>query len=315
MTLHHGDCLDVLPTLGEGSADLIYADPPFNSGRDWEGDSGAFRDRWDSMDSYIGWMEPRLEGMWRICGGSLYLHCDDTAVHRLRCALEGICGARAFRAQIAWKRCQAQNQAKAKWGRVLDYILHFSRPGAVFNPQTVRHNEAHHRIHKWIDDGDPRGPHRRTGEMQSRADNPAGKFEWKGIPHPPRGWRVDRETMQRMHDAGDLIYDESRTRSLSCKQFMTEGRLVPNLWTDVGGINGNMREREGYPTQKPLALLERIVSASSAEGDLVFDPFMGSGTTLVAAKRLGRRFAGCDISETAVALARKRLGEEEDVLL
>ena len=312
--IKQGDCLEAMAGMEEGSVDLIYADPPFNTGREWVGESGSFDDRFESAADYVEWMRPRAEGMWRICAGNLYLHCDDFACHHLRLLLDEVCGERACRAQIVWKRSQAQNQAKAKWGRVVDYILHYARPGAVFNAQLVKHRDEHFRIHKWHDDGDGR-LYRKTGIMEARGDNPKGKFDWKGIPHPPGGWRVDEAGMQALHDAGQLVYPDKEGGRLSCRHYLNEGRVVPNLWTDVGGMNGNMREREGYPTQKPLALLERIVSAGSNEGDLVFDPFMGSGTTLVAAKRLGRRFMGCDVSADAVRVARMRLDEEEETLI
>ena len=343
--IFHGECLEFMKGMDDHSVDLIYADPPFNTGREWSTHVAAFNDTWnaadsdsmdeisssmpiigrwlecvremsdESMEGYLAFMALRLAEMKRIMKptSTIYIHCDDTAGHYMKQLMDGIFGAKAFKGHITWKRSQAQNNTKNHFGRVCDFIFHYSMPKAEFHPVFVEYRDEYHARFKKRDDGDGRGPYRVGGDMQSRADAPANMYEWKGFKPPRRGWKVSEEDMRKMHDDNQLVYPMKNgsfdySKTITCKMYVSkDGMRAFNLWTDVGGINGNQRERLGYPTQKPIALLERIVSASSSEGDLVFDPFCGSGTTLAAAQKLRRHWLGCDQSEDAVKIATRRL--------
>ena len=321
MTLMHGDCLDVLPTLEEGSVDLIYADPPFNSGRDWEEGAGAFADTWESMDRYLDYMRGRLEACARVLGrsGAIYLHCDDSACHRLRCVMDDVFGVSAYSATVTWKRSKSQSSTSRKWGRMTDFILHYARPGATFNPVWLPYTEKYIEDHFYREDG--RGKFSPRYPLAARGSG--HHYEWKGYRVPKSGWSVPLAEMERMEAEGLLWEPVGRDgkpdldSTIYMKKYLADSRgiQVGNLWTDIHRLSGPHAELADYPTQKPTALLERIVGASSAEGDLVLDPFMGSGTTLVVAKRMGRRYMGCDISEDAVNLARRRIEEEEETLI
>ena len=298
--VRHADCLSGLACLGAKSAALVYADPPFNSGRDW----GAFDDRFASMGAYVDWMRPRMSEMWRVCGGSLYLHCDDSACHHLRVLMDEVCGGRAFRSQIAWRRSNPKGNATRTFGRVTDTILLYARPDAVYNPQFAPLSKASLSLYRH-DDGDGRGPYQR-GPLCAAGGK---RFVWRGYPAPKGGWRMSAERLDALADEGRLHLPDDKRKGVRLKIYLSESRGAPvgNFWADIERA-GNA-ERRDWPTQKPLALLERIVAASSDPGDLVADPFCGSGTTGVAALKLGRRFAGMDVSADAVALARRRIAD------
>jgi hypothetical protein len=134
-------------------------------------------------------------------------------------------------------------------------------------------------------------------------------YEWKGYPSPPRGWRYSRETMKRLDEDGRVWYPGDKTKRPRLKRYLDEmpGNLFTNIWTDINPINSQAAERLGYPTQKPEALLERIIKASSNEGDTVLDPFCGCGTAIAAAQRLNRRWVGIDVTHLAITLIKHRL--------
>ena len=251
-----GDCLDVLAGLPSGCFDLIYADPPFATGKDW----GEFDDRWPGgLDGYLDYMRPRVEACRRVLAetGSFYLHCDPTASAYLRVMCDDIFGRHLFRNEIVWsyRRWAALS---ASYQRTHDTILFYAGPGAVWNPPVEPKAAGTPQYRRW-NEPDPDRP----GRMRTMTD--------RSVPVPDTAMRDVWE--------------------------------IPRLQSDAG-------ERVGYPTQKPLAVAERIIRASSNEGDLVADPFCGSGTTLVAAHKLGRRWWGCDINPQAVRLAERRLGVE-----
>ena len=329
------DCLDFMPSMADGSVDLVYLDPPFCSGRDYEGAAGSFTDRWSatdddaghplaqmvaetagavhgkSMQSYLIYMSVRLLEMRRVLkpAGSIWLHCDDTADAYLKTMMDAVFGHGAFRSKVAWKRTSAQNAATKAFGRVADTLLHYGPEGATFNPQHAEHDPAYVKAKYRHDDGDGRGPYRK--DNLAAPTKCANTFDWKGYRAPSTGWRRDEAGMQKLEDAGRLDFPASKDKLIQQKRYLSEtkGKPVGNVWTDIDVLNSQSKERLGYPTQKPVALLERIVGASSNEGDLVFDPFCGSGTTLVAAARLGRRAVGCDVSADAVRVARGRLAD------
>ena len=299
--------------------DLIYADPPFNTGKDW----GAFDDRWSArnphgppvapeivkaarlhslgMAHYIAHMAARLLAMRRLLKptGSIYLHCDPTASHYLKMLMDVVFGVRNFRNEVVWKRSTGHPDAK-RFGSISDRILFYVRTGDyLFNRVRVPHSQSY--IKSKFRHQDKRGRFR-----LSDLNPPAGRgpvYEFHGVTRP---WVLTEEKMRALDHEG-RIYSKSKIPQL--KRYLNElpDQAVADIWTDVSPINSQAKERLGYPTQKPLALLDRIIRASSNPGDLVLDPFCGSGTTLEAAHKLGRRWIGIDIGEEAIRISTERM--------
>ena len=305
----HGDNLPIMRDMDSESVHLIYADPPFNSGREWSDESGNFSDTWDSMDSYIDFMGDRMMEMKRLMSpaGSVYIHCDDTAAHYLKVAMDEIFGMENFKADIIWRRTSNHNQVTRNFGRVTDHILFYSHACAPFNMQTISHDPSYIEKFYTHDDNDGRGLYR----LISIAHSDGFRFDWKGYRSPPNGYLHSEKKMRKLHEEGKLNYPSDKSKLVMQKIFLseTDGQKLSNLWTDIVHLSSSAREGCGYPTQKPLALLERIILSSTDEGDMVFDPFCGSGTTLVAAAKLNRKCMGCDVSAMAVALAKRRIAD------
>ena len=240
-----GDNLKEMRDMPDASIDLIYADPPFNTGRDW----GAFNDKWDGgLKGYLKFMEPRLAEMHRLLKdtGSIYLHSNHKASHYLKVMMDGTFGMEHFRNEIVW-HYNRQRPKPCGFSRTHDYILYYQKSSAcVFNPDDVR-----------------------IPYKQSTIDR-------RKYPHP------------------DVRNGKSDLHPL--------GRLPDCVWHFALAHHGIK-----YPTQKPLKLLERIIMVSSNQGDVVLDPFCGSGTTLVAANNLGRKYIGIDQNPEAISISRERL--------
>ena len=344
VALVHGECLAAMRVMATGSVDVIYLDPPFNSGRQHQDTNASFGDTWGigerhvcddervqdiaamagkahgrHTERYMHFMGARLLEMDRLLSGkgSIWLHCDDTAVHYLKVLMDSVFGHDCYTGDITWRRTSAHNMATRKFGRVTDRILHYARPGALFKPVYVPHDPKHLKAAYRYDDGDGKGPYARMN-ISSAKPTPRSVFPWRGYPPPERGWSYSREGMQRLDDQGLLHYpvledgSPDHSKRLTRKGYLSEnkGRLVSNLWDDISNLHSATTERVGYPTQKPLALLERVLQASTTRDSFVFDPFCGSGTTLVAAARMGRRAMGVDPSPDAVKIARSRLEAE-----
>lgn len=271
----------------------------------------------NDMLAYLAMMAPRLIELRRTLKptGSIYLHCDTTAGAYLRVLMDAVFGAQNCRNEVVWKRQSAHSDAKHRFPDVTDTLLFYARSSAApFAPQYAEHDPEYLRKFYRFDDNDGRGPYR-LGDMASPNPRPNMMYEWQGFAWPAKGWRYQRETMARLHEDGRIYYprrpdgtlDSSRRPALKRYLREQEGSIVTNVWTDIEPLHSAAAERLGYPTQKPEALLERIVSASSTPGDLVLDPFCGCGTAVVAAQRLGRRWTGIDITHLAVNLMRTRL--------
>jgi len=266
--------------------------------------------------AYVTMMANRLLEMHRVLKptGSLYLHCDNTASHYLKIVLDGIFGAENYRNEITWKRTSTHSDSKT-WSRNSD-VLFFYTKGKVFTWNTPRdaHSSQYLKAKFRHDDGDGRGVYR-LHDITSPSSRPNMMYEWNGFPWPEKGWRFELATMQKMHDDNRIWYPKDKNGQLDfkkrpqVKRYLSEmeGGVMGVVWTDIAPINSQAAERLGYPTQKPLALLERIVSASSNEGDTVLDPFCGCGTAVHAAQKLGRNWIGIDITHLAVSLIEKRL--------
>jgi DNA modification methylase len=255
-------------------------------------------------------MAPRLVELRRVLKrtGSLYLHCDPTMSHYLKILLDATFNPAWFRNEIIWRRTAVKGDARTRFGRNHDILLYYAageRP--AFSPQATEHTEDY-RARFRFDDHDGRGSYR-DGPLDSPNPRPNLTYEYKDYPPPHNGWRVSREEMERLDADGRLIFPKDPEARIMRKLYLREREGVPmgDVWTDIAPINSQAVERLGYPTQKPAALLERILRASSADGDVVLDPFCGCGTTVDVAQRLGRRWIGIDITFIAVDLINKRL--------
>jgi len=268
------------------------------------------------MLAYLTMMTNRLLELRRVLKptGSLYLHCDPTASHYLKLVLDAVMGKEFFRSEIIWKRTNVHSDA-GTWSNVTDTILYFTKgPTFCWNPQHVPHEHDYVDAKYTHDDQDGRGRYT-LGDMTSPNPRPKLVYDWMGYAAPEKGWRYERKTMQRLHHEGRIHYpmradgtmDTDRRPRL--KRFLNEmrGRVLDNVWVDIPPLNSQAAERLGYPTQKPLALLERIILASSNEGDVVLDPFCGCGTAVHAAEKLKRSWIGIDITNLAITLIEKRL--------
>jgi DNA modification methylase len=247
--------------------------------------------------------------------GSLYLHCDPTASHYLKIVLDAVFGKTQFQNEIIWKRQSAHSDAKNRFPNVSDFIFFYQKTDrARFIPQYTEHDETYLKKFYRFDEGDGRGRYR-LDNMASPNPRPNMMYEWRGFACPKKGWRYQRETMQKLHDEGRIHYPQKSdgsfdlTKRPALKRYLEEqeGSIITNIWMDIEPLHASSAERMGYPTQKPVALLERIIQASSNEGDVVLDPFCGCGTAVYAAQKLGRGWIGIDITHLAIALIEKRL--------
>ncbi|MEQ7154023.1 DNA methyltransferase [Brevundimonas aurifodinae] len=271
----------------------------------------------NDMMAYLAMMAVRLIELHRVLKptGSLYLHCDPTASHYLKLLLDAVFGPTNYRNEIIWKRQTAHSDATNKFSDVSDVILFYAKsPLFKFKPVHVAHDPAYLTKFYRHDDADGRGPYQ-LDNTTSPNPRPNMMYEWMGYPFPSKGWRYERKTMQRLHDEGRLHYPVFKdgtpdySKRIRLKRYLSEqtGSIVTNVWTDINPLHAGSAERLGYPTQKPLALLERILAASSNEGDVVLDPFCGCGTTVHAAQKMGRRWIGIDVTHLAVGLIQRRL--------
>ena len=254
------------------------------------------------MQSYLTMMAVRLMEMHRVLKptGSIYLHCDPTASHYLKLLMDAVFRAGNFRNDITWQRFNFHADAK-RFGRVADNLLFYSKSDSCyFNTQRVPYSEKY--VESKFTHRDSDGRRFRLSDLNP----PAGRgpvYEFNGVTKP---WRYTEAKMLELESDG-RIYTESKVAQL--KRYLDElpGQAIHGVWTDIPTINSQAKERVGYPTQKPLALLERIIKASSNEGDIVLDPFCGCATACIAADKLGRKWVGIDISPKAVELVNMRL--------
>ena len=262
------------------------------------------------MMAYLANMTVRLIELRRVLKptGSLYLHCDPTASHYIKIILDAIFGAEHFTNEIVWGRSTPKSHATTRFASNHD-IIFFYRKGAeaVWHPQFMPHREAYIESHYRSVDADTGRRYMLDNCLNPNKNRPNLTYEWNGH---LRVWRWTQERMQRHHDEGRLVYSASGMPRY--KRYLDEmqGTPVGSRWDDIPPINSQARERLGYPTQKPLPLLERIVAASSNPGDLVLDPFCGCGTAVHAAEKLGRRWTGIDVTHVAIQIIEGRLEAE-----
>ncbi len=261
--------------------------------------------------AYVVEMAVRLVELHRVlkATGSLYLHSDPTTSHYLKIVLDALFGATNFRSEITWQRSGVHNDSK-DWSAVADKLLYYvkdARQPFVWNIQRRPHSDSYVASKYRYRDVD--GRRYRLDNMTSPSPRPNMMYEWKGHASPRLGWRYERATMERLDAEGRIWYPDSTEKRPQLKRYLDEmpGLPVTNVWTDIAPINSQAKERIGWGTQKPVALLCRIIAASTNKGDLVLDPFCGCGSALDAAESLGRRWAGIDITWYAMAVMKARL--------
>ncbi|MGA2030480.1 MAG: DNA methyltransferase [Verrucomicrobiota bacterium] len=262
----------------------------------------------NDMMAYLAMMCPRLVELRRVLKptGSLYLHCDPTASHYLKILCDAILGKDNFRNEIIWQRTSSHNDSK-KWMAIHDVILYYSRSEkCLWNPTYTEHNPNY--VEQFYRYEDKRGRYRlheiiRTASMGPR---PNLAYEYKGYT-PQWGWRMVREKVEALDKDNRLEWSGSGRPYLKRYLHEQEGNPIKTVITDIPPVSGLAAERLGYPTQKPVALLERIIQASSNPGDVVLDPFCGCGTTIDAAEKLGRQWIGIDVTQLAISLIKNRL--------
>ncbi len=339
-TVWTGDNLPVMRGMNDACVDLIYLDPPFNSNKHYEAPIGskaagaAFKDAWTlddvdvcehgeladrnpaaysvieaarqahgkGMQSYCIMMAVRLLEMRRVLkpSGSIYLHCDPTASHYLKLLMDGIFGRARFRNEVVWQRYGSHNDA-GRYGRVTDALLFYAGPGATWTSPRLPLSEDD--IARRYTNSDERGPYT-TSPLHARTLTGGGyRYTWKGIADV---WKFPPERVEELEREGRIHWPK-KGRMPRRKVYLSEnpGKPLSNLWADISIASA--KERVGYPTQKPLALLDRIITASSNPGDMVLDPFAGCATACVSADRLQRQWAGIDLSPLAVKLVNERI--------
>jgi DNA modification methylase len=336
-----GDNLEILKTMESETVDLIYLDPPFFSNRNYEviwGDEGevrSFQDRWaGGMEHYIAWLKERVTEMHRILKstGSIFLHCDWHAQAYIQSnILDKIFEQNNFRNKITWKRADTHNDAKNQMPNVTDDIFYYSKSDKyIFNIQYTEHDPK--TLKDWYQflefpDGTirkmtkeeidtqkiPANARRfNAGDMTSPNPRPNLMYEYKGYSYPAKGWRYSLETMKELDEKGLLFFPKEKSGRIMRKRFLDEqkGAVLGDFWQDISQVRAKSPELIGYPTQKPEALLQRIIEMASNEGDLVLDPFVGGGTTIAVADKLNRRWIGIDQSVQAVKVTELRLDRQ-----
>ena len=291
--------------------------------------SAAGRAHSRGMQAYLVMMSVRMLELRRVLSatGSVYLHCDPTASHYLKAMMDAIWGRDAYRSEIVWRRTSSHNRAK-RWGPIHDTILYYGRKGRTWHrtlqpldPEYVEAKYRHRDDRGQYATDNLTGPGVRSGDTGSA---------WRGCDPTPKGrhWELPpdralpdwfsrpdgyadmpaRQRLEVLDDQG-LIHWPERGSMPCFRRYLTarSGAPVADMVLDIPPLQAHSRERTRYPTQKPLALLERIISASSSEGDLVLDPFCGCATTLIAAERLARRWIGIDLSPVALGIIRERM--------
>ncbi|MGP8200053.1 MAG: DNA methyltransferase [Limisphaerales bacterium] len=315
--IYCGDNLEQLQKLPEACVDLIYIDPPFNSNRNYEvfwgetREKRSFEDRHESTKAYIDYMRPRCMQLARVLKktGSFYYHCDWHASHYVKVMLDRIFGENNFQCEIIWHRTLAKGLAFTGFPNNHDTIFYyggggeltFSRPYNPYDQDNLDEKTAGKYSHR---DADGR-LYQLDNLTNPNPNRPNLTYEFLGH---TKVWRWTKERMQEAYENG-IVVQPSPGAVPRMKRYLDEqeGRPIDSVWTDIPPINSQAKERLGYPTQKPLALLDRIVKASSKENDIVLDAFCGCGTALVAAHRLKRQWIGIDISPTACRVMAKRL--------
>ena len=343
-TIWTGDNLDIMRGMNSNTVDLVYLDPPFNSNADYSAPIGSeaagaeFKDTWglsdinmawhglikhehpglysmllavrdihnDSMMSYLIYMAPRIMEMKRLLKdtGSIYLHCDTHASHYLKLMMDDIFGKTKFRNEITWVRSNPHNDVKNKYPRVSDSILYYAGDNAQWRPVYVMPSkETQHKRYPYQDS---KGRFA-TSPLHARGLAGGGyDYTWKGITDT---WRYPKPRLDELEKDGLIHWPKDGKGIPRRKRYLSDykGNAVTDVITDV---KSKPSEKTHFPTQKPVALVERFIESSTQSGDMVLDPFCGCATACIAAQKLDRQWVGIDISAKAADLVELRMEKE-----
>jgi len=270
----------------------------------------ALRHTQPHLLAYLIYMVQRLLHMKSILRptGSIYLHCDPTASHYIKVMMDGIFGHENFRNEVVWRRTNAHNIKARRFGRVHDTILFYSVSNKfTWNQQFEPYSGAQLSRYKKDKDGRLYKAENLTMATAAQTRN----FEWRGSrPSPTRGWGASLEQLEEWWNEGRILTKSDGTPRLDGLKVYLDtlpGKAIDSVWTDIDRVSNTGAERIGYPTQKPIALLDRIIQSSTKLGDVVFDPFCGCGTAVHAASKLRRQWIGIDITHVAIQVIEDRL--------
>jgi adenine-specific DNA-methyltransferase len=338
-----GDKKYVLPALLEefaGQVNLVYIDPPFDTGQDFSFqvnvngedftkepsiiEQKAYRDTWGvspeeravgktHLDKYLQWFYETVIILRELLAdtGTIYVHLDWHVVHYAKALLDEIFGPQNFINEIIWERKQAAAWLAKQFGVTNDTLLWYAKGiDHVFNPEYSKddtNTQKYIRERFIYDDGD--GRKYMKSPLVNPLDRPNLKYIFHGVQPPPKGWLYSKERMEELYANNELVMPEDESGRIYRKIYEDsyQGQVIQNIWTDIPIVNPMANERLGFVTQKPEALLRRIINASSNECDLVLDCFVGSGTAAAVAEKLNRRWIACDLSRFAIHTTRKRL--------
>jgi DNA modification methylase len=309
-----------------GGIKLIYIDPPFDVGADFSMDIEvggetltkkpsvleeiAYRDTWGKgADSFISMIYERLATMRDLLSedGSIYVHCDWRVSGYMRLVLDEVFGSDNFRNEIIWLRTRAQHTDSKSFGNVHDTIFYYTKSDNYnYSPQYVDHKPEYLARFNKIDEA---GRKYMLIPAHGAGSGPARIFGDRGAITPPKGrhWAYSQERIEELIENNMIEFTSNGTPSLKHYLDTSKGAVSQSIWSDIAPLNPVAQERLDYPTQKPEALINRIINASSKPGDLIADFFMGSGTTLAAAEKLGRKWIGSDLGKFSIHTARKRM--------
>jgi adenine-specific DNA-methyltransferase len=332
-----GDKKYILPSLQPefaGKVNLIYIDPPFATGDNFsfnaevpydpdDEDSQsvnfikqpslieqkAYRDTWGrGLDSYLQWFYETVVLLRELLteDGSIYVHCDYHVGYYAKAVLDEVFGRGNFKNEIVWKRSLPHNDPK-KYGAIHDVLLFYTMSDKyVFNQFFTGLSDEYIKSH--YNQSDEQGRRYQLTSLVATGSGPSRRFGDKVL-NPPKGthWRYTQETIDELMRQGRIVFTSHGTPRYIRYMDEMKGPALQTIWTDINPVNSQALERLDYPTQKPEALLERIMKVSSNESDLVLDCFCGSGTTAAVAEKLGRRWIVCDLGRFAIHTIRKRL--------
>jgi DNA modification methylase len=310
----------------QGGLKLIYIDPPFDVGADFSmdieiGDETftkkpnileeiAYRDTWGKgADSFIAMIYERLVLMRDLLAedGSIYVHMGPKIAHLVETVVREVFAGLGSGAHITWKRVTAHGDSQ-RWGIIHDAIIWQTKNEKfVWSPQYEPYGEEY--LSSKYTSTTPDGRRYRLDNLTSPHARPNMTYVWRGHEPPAMGWRYELATMERLFAEGRIELPKKEGGRPQLRRFLDKGQGVPvgSIWSEISPVNSQAKEDTGYDTQKPEALLERIIKASSNEGDLVADFFCGSGTTAAVAEKLGRKWIVCDLGKFAIHTTRKRL--------
>jgi len=315
--LYHADNLDVLNLLVNdknvsGKVTLIYIDPPYNTGGAFETRDFklAYDDRF-GIQEYLLFMRKRLELMHTLLSdeGSIYVHLDSNMVFHVKVMMDEIFGMQNFKGMITRKKCKSKNFTRRTYGNISDYILFYSKTeNPVWNrPYEEWSDEKILKEYPYIEEETGRR-YKKVPVHAPGTRNGATGSEWRGM-MPPEGkhWQFTPDKLEEMDRNGEIYWSANGNPRRKVYLERSSGIPVQDIWLDFLDVNNQNTHITGYPTEKNIDMLKRIIETSSRPGDLVLDCFAGSGTTLVAAEELGRNWIGVDIGDEAIATIVNRL--------